>query len=107
MQEIADWLTRLGLPEYARAFAENGIDVSVLPHFTDPWRIVAEPPMQRSTNKATLPSAGRAKISLPNQRDGRSQGQLRASNGTRSPGRIGQPNRARAAPVHRYSRTEP
>jgi SAM domain (Sterile alpha motif) len=28
MQEIADWLTRLGLPEYAGAFAENGIDVS-------------------------------------------------------------------------------
>jgi SAM domain (Sterile alpha motif) len=35
MQEIADWLTRLGLPEYADAFAENGIDVSVLPHLTD------------------------------------------------------------------------
>ena len=35
MQEIADWLTRLGLPEYAGAFAENGNDVSVLPHLTD------------------------------------------------------------------------
>jgi SAM domain (Sterile alpha motif) len=35
MEEIADWLTRLGLPEYAGAFAENGIDVSVLPHLTD------------------------------------------------------------------------
>jgi DNA replication protein DnaC len=35
MQEIADWLTRLGLPEYAGEFAENGIDVSVLPHLTD------------------------------------------------------------------------
>jgi hypothetical protein len=35
MQEIADWLTGLGLPEYAGAFAENGIDVSVLPHLTD------------------------------------------------------------------------
>jgi SAM domain (Sterile alpha motif) len=35
MQEIADWLTRLGLPEYAGAFAENGIDVSVLPHLAD------------------------------------------------------------------------
>ena len=35
MQEIADWLTRLGLPEYAGAFAENGIDVTVLPHLTD------------------------------------------------------------------------
>jgi hypothetical protein len=26
---------KLGLPEYAGAFAENGIDVSVLPHLTD------------------------------------------------------------------------
>jgi hypothetical protein len=35
MQEIEDWLTRLGLPDFAGAFAENGIDVSVLPHLTD------------------------------------------------------------------------
>jgi SAM domain (Sterile alpha motif) len=35
MQEIADWLTRLGLPEYVGAFVEKGIDVSVLPHLTD------------------------------------------------------------------------
>ena len=35
MQQIADWLRRLGLPEYAERFAENGIDVSVLPHLTD------------------------------------------------------------------------
>ena len=34
MQEITDWLTKLGLPEYA-GIAENGIDVSVLPHLTD------------------------------------------------------------------------
>jgi hypothetical protein len=30
-QEIADWLTRLGLPEYAGAFAENGIDSRSFP----------------------------------------------------------------------------
>ena len=35
MQQIADWLRMLGLPEYAERFAENGIDVSVLPHLTD------------------------------------------------------------------------
>ena len=35
MQEMADCLKALGLPDYARAFAENGIDVSVLPHLTD------------------------------------------------------------------------
>jgi len=35
MQQIADWLKKLGLPEYAERFAENGIDISVLPHLTD------------------------------------------------------------------------
>src|SRR5215467_14433606 len=35
MQQIADWLKKLGLPEYGERFAENGIDLSVLPHLTD------------------------------------------------------------------------
>ena len=35
MQQIADWLEKLGLGQYAHSFAENGIDVSVLPHLTD------------------------------------------------------------------------
>jgi hypothetical protein len=35
MQQIADWLKKLGLPEYGERFAENGVDVSVLPHLTD------------------------------------------------------------------------
>jgi predicted ATPase/class 3 adenylate cyclase len=35
MQPIADWLEKLGLSEYARRFAENDIDVSVLSHLTD------------------------------------------------------------------------
>jgi class 3 adenylate cyclase len=35
MQQIADWLERLGLAEYAQRFAENGIDFSVLPDLTD------------------------------------------------------------------------
>src|SRR6516162_5040234 len=35
MQQIADWLKKLGLAEYGERFAENGIDVSVLPHLTD------------------------------------------------------------------------
>ena len=35
MQQIADWLKKLGMSEYAQRFAENGIDVSVLPHLTD------------------------------------------------------------------------
>ena len=35
MQQIADWLQKLGLVQYAQLFAENEIDVSVLPHLTD------------------------------------------------------------------------
>src|ERR1700719_1978813 len=35
MQQIADWLQELGLGQYAQRFAENEIDVSVLPHLTD------------------------------------------------------------------------
>jgi len=35
MQQIADWLTQLGMSEYATRFAEHGIDVSVLHHLTD------------------------------------------------------------------------
>src|SRR6185369_1757006 len=35
MQQIADWLDELGLEQYAKRFAENGIDVSVLPELSD------------------------------------------------------------------------
>jgi class 3 adenylate cyclase len=35
VQEIADWLDKLGMSEYAQRFAENGIDFSVLPDLTD------------------------------------------------------------------------
>ena len=35
MQQIAEWLEKLGLSEYAQRFAENRIDFSVLPDLTD------------------------------------------------------------------------
>ncbi len=35
MQQIADWLEKLGLSEYAQRFVENRIDFSVLPDLTD------------------------------------------------------------------------
>jgi class 3 adenylate cyclase len=35
MQRIADWLEKLGLGQYVRHFAENGIDASVLGYLTD------------------------------------------------------------------------
>jgi class 3 adenylate cyclase/tetratricopeptide (TPR) repeat protein len=34
-QQVTDWLEKIGLPEYARCFAENGIDLDVLPDLTD------------------------------------------------------------------------
>ena len=34
-QQIADWLKNLGMSEYAQRFAENRIDLSVLPDLTD------------------------------------------------------------------------
>jgi SAM domain (Sterile alpha motif) len=33
--EIADWLKKLGMSEYAQRFAENRIDLSVLPDLTE------------------------------------------------------------------------
>ena len=35
MQQIADWLKKLGMSEYAQRFVENRIDLSVLPDLTD------------------------------------------------------------------------
>ena len=35
MATITEWLASLGMPEYARRFTENNIDVSVLRHLTD------------------------------------------------------------------------
>jgi hypothetical protein len=35
MQQIADWLKRLGRSEYTERFVENRIDLSVLPDLTD------------------------------------------------------------------------
>jgi len=35
MQQIADWLRKLGMSEYVERFAENDIEVSVLPELTD------------------------------------------------------------------------
>src|SRR6516225_11411403 len=35
MQQIEEWLKDLGMPEYADRFAENKIDISVLPDLTE------------------------------------------------------------------------
>jgi len=35
VQEIGDWLEKLGMPEYTQRFVENGIDFAVLHDLTD------------------------------------------------------------------------
>ena len=35
MQQVAAWLQKLGLGQYAQRFAENDISFSILPHLTD------------------------------------------------------------------------
>jgi SAM domain (Sterile alpha motif) len=35
MQQIAEWLEKLGMSEYAKRFTENGISVAALRHLTD------------------------------------------------------------------------
>ena len=35
MEQIADWLQKLGLGQYAQRFAENDISFSILPDLTD------------------------------------------------------------------------
>src|SRR6201984_2937118 len=35
MQQIADWLEKLGLGQYAKRFAENGVDIGILSELED------------------------------------------------------------------------
>ena len=35
MQQVADWLQKLGLGQYAQRFAENDISFGILPDLTD------------------------------------------------------------------------
>ena len=35
MQQVADWLEKLGMSEYAQRFAENDIDFTILSDLTD------------------------------------------------------------------------
>ncbi len=35
MEQMAEWLAKLGMSEYAERFAENDIGASVLPHLTE------------------------------------------------------------------------
>ena len=79
MQQIADWLEKLGMSEYAQRFADNDIDFSILGDLTDQHlkdlgvaslghrlkilRAIAE--LDRQEAKAAPPAAARAPPSGP------------------------------------------
>ena len=79
MQQIADWLEKLGMSEYAQRFADNDIDFSILGDLTDQdlkdlgvaslghrrkiLRAIAELDRQEAT--AAPPAAARAPSSGP------------------------------------------
>jgi SAM domain (Sterile alpha motif) len=61
MQQIADWLKKLGMSEYAHRFVENRIDLRVLPDLTDQdleklgvCSVIAAKCCARSANSAVL-----------------------------------------------------
>jgi hypothetical protein len=71
VQEIGDWLEKLGMPEYRECFAENKIDLSVLPHLTDqdlkdigvPLGQLAASPRSRFAIASSIAAERRASIS--------------------------------------------
>ena len=55
MQQIADWLKKLGMSEYAERFAESDIDIDVLSELTDqdfdrPLRVARASPENVASN---------------------------------------------------------
>jgi class 3 adenylate cyclase len=66
MQQIEDWLKQLGMPEYAKRFAENKIDVSVLPYLTDQdLKDIDVPLGHRRKMLAAIAELGTAILSKP------------------------------------------
>ena len=76
MQQIADWLEKLGMSEYAERFAENRIDLEVLPELTDhdlkdlAWslgdrrkilRAIREPALNQSACRSALHGSQRSR----------------------------------------------
>ena len=57
MQQVADWLEKLGLGQYARRFAENDISFSVLPDLTE--QDLKEIGVSLGHRRQHLPASGR------------------------------------------------
>jgi hypothetical protein len=64
MQQIADWLGKLGMSEYAQRFAENDIDFAILRDLTDQVKLLATCRNRRivGVESANYPALGYQKI---------------------------------------------
>ena len=65
MQEIADWLEKLGMSEYAQRFAENDIDFTILGDLTDQKIGVASLGHRRKLLRAIAQLNGRPTATSP------------------------------------------
>ena len=66
MQQIADWLEKLGLAQYTQRFVENEIDVSVLRHLTDQdLKDIGVPLGHRRKMLAAIGELGRVALAAP------------------------------------------
>jgi hypothetical protein len=76
VQQIADWLEKLGLSEYAQRFAENDIDFTILTDLTDQDQVEVPDAAGRSdwtcfVKSATMPaesSRGRSRLECSQRR---------------------------------------
>jgi SAM domain (Sterile alpha motif) len=67
MQQIADWLEKLGLGQYAQGFAENEIDISVLRHLSDQDLFRSGIGEKYLPPLANLPALPRRHVNLPQE----------------------------------------
>ena len=70
MQQIAEWLEKLGMSEYGERFAKNDIDVSVLRHLTDQdlkelWHLPRAPPKDAGCHHRDDRHGSRSACSYP------------------------------------------
>jgi hypothetical protein len=79
MQQVADWLEKLGLGQYAQRFAENDISFSVLPDLTDQDPLGHRRQLLREIanldkSAAAFPTAPSATVPPDRRPDGRTYG---------------------------------
>ena len=81
MDDVGEWLEALGLSGHARVFADNDIDLDVLPHLTDQdlkdlglslghrRKLLAAVRTRRKTDETPKPAAGPAGAKAPDHAD--------------------------------------